>query len=51
MLSRFKARLAPLDDPPPFEFLKGIALGRKEYNEIRTETNVRRRLGAMSAIM
>ena len=51
MLSRFKARLAQLDDPPPYEYLKTIALTRKEYHDIRSDANDRRRRGAMNTIV
>ena len=51
MLSRFKARLAQLDDPPPYKYLKTIALTRKEYHDIRSDANDRRRRGAMNTIV
>ena len=51
MLSRFKARLAQLDDPPPYEYLKTIALTRKEYHDIRSDANDGRRRGAMNTIV
>jgi hypothetical protein len=48
MLSRIKKDLTALDDPPPEEYLSKIALGKKEYNQIRKLNNDVRKRGAMS---
>ena len=39
MLSRVKKDLKALDDPPDDKYLSGIALSKKEYNEIRRMNN------------
>ena len=48
MLSRLKKDLQALEDPPPEEYLSKIALGKKEYNQIRKLNNDVRKRGAMS---
>jgi hypothetical protein len=47
MLSRFKADLRILDDPPTDEFLSKLALSKKEYAEIRASAQDTRRKGAL----
>ena len=39
MLSRFKKQLAGLKPPPPADYLKQIALTKKQYNQIRQISN------------
>ena len=48
MLSRVKKDLKALDDPPDDKYLSGIALSKKEYNEIRRMNNDVRKKGAMA---
>ena len=48
MLSRMKKDLKALENPPDDKYLTGIALSKKEYNELRKMNNDVRKKGAMS---
>ena len=48
MLSRMKKDLKALENPPEDKYLTGIALSKKEYNELRKMNNDVRKKGAMS---